>query len=235
MVNQSIYLDLFSANLATTIKNGLRLVHFVGLALGLGAATLLDFMFIRFFVRDRISVESWNIIEFFSKVINLGLALLWITGLGFVIHYFNWDPGKLDNEKIWAKFAIVCLLTLNGIFIHSVVLPRIRAQVGRTLFAGMSRIQRSAFLTSGAISVTSWYVPVFLASSSQLNFTVPATTLLLSYALLLVTAIVGMHWVMGYVAPPEAGRPRPFALTFKVSGIEISARRVRAAPVRLRN
>ena len=187
---------------------GLRFVHFIGLALGLGAATLLDLMLVRFFVRGTISSESWKIVHFFSKIVNVGLLVLWVTGIGFVVHYAFFDPVKLMNEKIWAKLAIVLVLSVNGLFIHAIVLPRIRAQIGNTLLAGMSRFQRSAFLTSGAISATSWYVPVILGAFPQLNFSVPATTILVTYALLLIAAIVAMHAIMALIEPSRAGTER---------------------------
>lgn len=200
-MDQSVYLHLLSADPVVTAKMGLRFVHFIGLALGLGAATLLDLMLVRFFVRGTISSESWKIVHFFSKIVNVGLLVLWVTGIGFVVHYAFFDPSKLMNEKIWAKLAIVLVLSVNGMFIHAIVLPRIRAQIGNTLLAGMSRFQRSAFLVSGAISATSWYVPVILGAFPQLNFSVPATTILVTYALLLVVAIVAMHAVMALIEP----------------------------------
>jgi hypothetical protein len=204
-MDQSVYLHLLSADPVATAKTGLRFVHFIGLALGLGAATLLDLMLVRFFVRETISSESWKIVHFFSRIVNIGLVVLWVTGIGFIVHYGLFDPAKLMNEKIWAKLAIVLVLSLNGIFIHAIVLPRIKAQIGKTLLAGMSRFQRSAFLISGAISATSWYVPVILGAFPQLNFSVPATTILLTYSLLLVLAIVAMHAVMALIEPSGTG------------------------------
>lgn len=183
-MDQSIYLQLFLADPAGVLKSALRFVHFIGLALGLGAATLLDLMLLRFFVRRNVTKEILGVFHFSTKVVNLGLVLLWITGLAFIVHYAVFDPPKLLNGKIWAKLAIVIVLTLNGIFIHAFVLPRLNAQVGKLLFAGMSLRQKIAFQTSGAISVTSWYVPAALGAFPQLNFAVPPETILISYLLL---------------------------------------------------
>ena len=204
-MDQLVYVHLLSADPVVTAKTGLRFVHFIGLALGLGAATLLDLMLVRFFVREKISSENLKIFHFFSRIVNIGLVVLWVTGIGFVLHYAFFDPVKLMNEKIWAKLAIVFVLSVNGIFIHAIVLPRIKAQVGKTLLAGMSRFQRSAFLISGAISATSWYVPVILGAFPQLNFAVPATTILMTYGLLLILAIVAMHAVMALIEPSRTG------------------------------
>ncbi|MGL4488719.1 MAG: hypothetical protein ACRCU5_04660, partial [Rhizobiaceae bacterium] len=192
-MNLGLYLQLFSAEPVATAKAVLRFVHFIGLALGLGAATLLDLMLLRFFVREPISMPHWKLVHFSASIVNFGLLVLWATGVGFIVHYALFDPDKLMNQKIWAKLSIVFVLTVNGVFIHSVILPRIKAQLGRTLFDGMSRFQKSVFLISGGISATSWYVPVVLGAFPQLNFTVPATTILLTYGVLLGCVIVVMH------------------------------------------
>jgi hypothetical protein len=192
-MNLAIYFQLLSAEPVVAAKTTLRFVHFIGLALGLGAATLLDLMLLRFFVREPISHQNWKLVHFSANIVNVGLMLLWASGIGFIVHYALFDPAKLMNQKIWAKLAIVFVLTMNGLFIHAVILPRIKAQLGRTLFDGMSQFQKSVFLISGGISVTSWYVPVVLGAFPQLNFAVPATTILLTYGMLLGVVIVMMH------------------------------------------
>lgn len=200
-MDMSIYMQLLTADPVVTAKTTLRFMHFIGLALGLGAATLLDLTLLRFFVPGTITNENWKLVHFSANVVNFGLIVLWISGIGFIVHYSLFDPVKLTNEKIWAKFAIVGVLSVNGAFIHTVILPRIRAQVGKTLFAGMSRFQRSTFLVSGAISATSWYVPVVLGAFPQLNFSVPATTILLTYAVLLGLIAAVMHVVVPLIDP----------------------------------
>jgi hypothetical protein len=186
-------LETFVRRAGSDSKTALRFVHFIGLALGLGAATLLDLMLLRFFVREPISRQQWKLVHFSAGIVNVGLMLLWASGIGFIVHYALFDPNKLMNEKIWAKLAIVFVLTMNGLFIHSVILPRIRAQLGKTLFDGMSQFQKSVFLVCGGISVTSWYAPVALGAFPQLNFAVPATTILLTYGMLLGIVSVLMH------------------------------------------
>ena len=99
------------------------------------------------------------------------------------------DPAKITNPKVWAKMAIVGMLTLNGVFIHRAVLPLIRRGIGRTLFNGMSTAQRGVLLASGVVSGTSWYVPLLLGATPQLNFVVPAWAILAAYSALLAGGI----------------------------------------------
>jgi hypothetical protein len=94
----------------------------------------------------------------------------------------------------------VCILTLNGAFIHRTVLPLIRNRLGRNLFDGLRPGQRSLLLATGAVSATSWYVPLILGAVPQLNF-LPALPILLAYVLLLSVAIVATHGLARVVLP----------------------------------
>ena len=183
-------IDTLRLDPVTSVKTGLRIMHFIGLALGLGAATVLDLMILKFFLKGKVTTDQWNIFHFGSRIVNAGLVLLWITGLGFLAYYGAFDPIRLGNEKVWAKMTIVLILTINGMFLHAVVLPKVKAQIGRSLLEGMSMGQRSLFFASGALSATSWYVPLLLGAMPQLNFVVPMTTILLAYALLLTLALL---------------------------------------------
>lgn len=203
----SILLHAFGADFVLAARTMLRFVHFIGLALGLGGATVLDLMLVRFFISDRITPEKWIIFRFVSTLVNIGLLLLWLTGLGFMLHYALFDPVKLTNDKVWAKLAIVWVLSVNGLFIHAVVLPRIEQQIGRRLFSSMGTWQRRALLASGAVSAVSWYVPVALGALVQFNFTVPASAILTVYAMVLGLAVVAVNVVV-QAYPGVAGRLR---------------------------
>jgi hypothetical protein len=211
---------ILSPEAAMAVKSGLRVLHFLGLVLGLGAATLLDLIFLRFLATRQVSPEHFQIVEFSSKVVSFGLVLLWISGLGFLLHYGAFDPAKLGNEKVWAKMAIVGILTLNGVFIHRAVLPVVHRNIGRSLFDGLGRRQRSLLLVSGVVSGTSWYVPLLLGSIPQLNFVVPAWIILATYGGLLTAGILLTHGVAHIALPREVtgtvpaadGRPTPVHL-----------------------
>ncbi len=185
-------------------KAGLRTIHFVGLALGLGAAMLLDLIILRFLATREVSADHCRVVEFTAKVVAVGLALLWISGLGFLLHYGIFDPAKLGNQKIWAKMAIVGILTLNGVFIHCSVLPLVRRNIDRGLFEGLGAGQRALMLTSGAVSATSWYVPMLLGTFLQLDFVVPAWIILAAYGVLLMGAILATQGIARMILPRVA-------------------------------
>jgi hypothetical protein len=205
------FLQLLSSDPASWIRTGLRVVHFCGLVLGVGAATLLDLIIARFVLMRHISKDHVHVIEFSSKVVTVGLGLLWVSGIGFLIHYGFFEPVKLQNPKIWAKIAIVAVLSINGFLVHHFVLPRIRIQVGKRLLDDLSHSHCSLLLLAGTVSAISWYVPLLLGAIPQLNVVVPAEAILLSYALILIainTALQGViiFFLYGYSMPVISNR-----------------------------
>lgn len=168
------------------VRTGLRVVHLCGLVLGVGSATLLDLIIARFILMRGISHEHVYVVDFSSKIVTIGLSLLWISGIGFLIHYGVFEPAKLQNPKIWAKIAIVVVLSINGLLVHYFVLPRIRNQVGKRLLEGLSPFDCSLVLLAGTVSAISWYVPLILGAIPQLNYVVSAEAILGSYALLVI-------------------------------------------------
>jgi hypothetical protein len=169
------------------IRTALRLVHFAGIILGIGAATLLDLIVFRFVLSRRIEDNSIRIIIFSSYVIMTGLALLWVSGLGFFVYYYFFDPTKIANPKLVAKIVIVGVLTLNAILVHSVCLPEIKRQTGLYLLEGLTRLQSILLVAVGTISAISWYVPLLLGIVPQFNNTIPSEVILAVYAILIVS------------------------------------------------
>jgi len=121
--------------------------------------------------------------------IGIGLALVWLSGIGFLLNYYFYNPVGLANPKVWAKVSIVAVLTLNGVFVHKAILPLIKRNVGRALFDGVSPAMEGVFLASGAVSATSWYVPLVLGALPEINYVVSAQTILAIYAGILSVAI----------------------------------------------
>lgn len=194
------------------IRTALRVIHFGGLVLGLGAATLLDLIIARFILLRGISSEHVYVVDFSSKVVTIGLGLLWVSGIGFLVHYGFFEPAKLQNPKVWAKIAIVAVLSVNGLLVHYFVLPRIRNQVGKRLLDGLSPSDVSLVLLTGTVSVISWYVPLLLGAVPQLNYVVPAEMILSGYALLLIAVNILIHCAIvffgGYSIPVASDQGR---------------------------
>lgn len=186
----------------------IRIFHFIGLSMGLGAATLLDLMIIRFFLGREMTQQTWEMFVFFSDLVGVGLKLLWVTGLGFLLFYWLNDPVKLENEKIWAKIVIVGILTLNGWFIHRTVLPFMYRQIGRTMLDGVPFRKKILFVTTGMISFVSWYGPLIIANLPHLNFQVPMLQILIVYGVVLAAVLATAHLLLFGTQIATAGRNR---------------------------
>ncbi|WP_232628999.1 hypothetical protein [Methylobacterium sp. Leaf118] len=165
-------------------------LHLIGLCLGLGGATMLDFWILRWMRWGGLPPEIARTFLFVSKVVSVGIALLWISGLGFLALYAIEAPEKLSNPKLVAKIVIVLALTVNGLLIHALVLPRVLRDVSRPMFEGVSHISTVIFLVSGAVSGVSWYAAFALGLMRELNGRASGG-LLLSLWLLGVVAAAG--------------------------------------------
>ena len=154
-------------------------LHLIGLSFGLGGATMLDFWILRWMRWGSLPPEIARIFLFVSKVVTVGLGLLWLSGLGFLAVYAVESPEKLANPKLWAKLVVVLALTVNGLLIHAVVLPGVLRDIGRPMLDGVSGVRTGIFLVSGAVSGVSWYAAFALGLMREINGVIP-TGLLLS-------------------------------------------------------
>jgi hypothetical protein len=182
----------------------LRLLHFAGLVLGLGGAVFLDLTLGRV-AKAGLTLDHVDMVEWIGRFVALGLAVLWLSGLGFLALYQVADPQKLANPKIYAKMVIVAILTANGIVIHLAVLPRLRQRIDRPLMADLRPRLRLLFAVTSAVSLVSWTTPVVLGAAPQLNVIVPFAAILTVYAALLVAATALAFTLFG-------GQPAPKAL-----------------------
>ncbi|WP_157182213.1 hypothetical protein [Methylobacterium sp. WSM2598] len=195
-------------------------IHLVGLCLGFGAAAMMDFWLLRWMRWGGMPPEIERMIRFMAKVVTVGLALLWLSGLGFLAIYAVESPEKLFNPKMWAKVSVVIVLTLNGVVIHHWVLPRVLTDVRRPILEDLSPVSARAFLFSGAVSAVSWSFAFALGILREFNGVVPVQLLLGLWlggvaAASLATGILWGHWrragLLGrapFLPPLEtAGRP----------------------------
>ncbi|TIM67503.1 MAG: hypothetical protein E5Y52_11400 [Mesorhizobium sp.] len=190
---------------ASYVRTALRLTHFAGLVLGLGGAVFLDLILCRH-RRTAITAEIVANVEWISRFVAGGLAMLWISGIGFLLLYQATEPDKVQNPKIWAKIIIVAILTLNGLAIHRLVLPFLRERIGSPLLSGLQPTKRTALIACGAISGVSWTIPVVLGAAPQLNFVVPCSVILAAYLVVLAQA-----FLFGTIAMRERREPAPLS------------------------
>ena len=142
------------------IKTFLLMFHLVAISIGFGSATLLDIWVAKKYLLDKaIGKDDFAIVSYASRIVALGLGLAWISGGLYLLHLQSGGALIVQNPKFLFKVWVVCMLTLNGMFIHTVIIPHMRRRIGVQLFDRTPPRKRALFLISGAISLASWYCP----------------------------------------------------------------------------
>ncbi|MEM9576894.1 MAG: hypothetical protein AAF999_07755 [Pseudomonadota bacterium] len=190
-------------------RNVLWVVHFVGLAVGVGAATILDLVILRLFMVGRITRQNCDLMRVCSRIVIVGLGLLWCSGMGLLALHAIADPDKLTNDRVWAKMAIVLILTINALLVHTRILPFLIHQTGKTPLQDLSLIRRHVYLTSGVVSVVSWNAPVVIANLTHLSFEVPMLQILQVYVMVLVGMLTLSHMTFAARSPRTKARSKP--------------------------
>ena len=97
-------------------------------------------------------------------------------------------PEYLTNGKLWAKIAIVVLLTINGVFVHNRVLPVLKEKVGSRLFEFASKREILLLTLVGSVSFVSWTTPFILGKATELNYVTPIWVILAAYSVAVIVA-----------------------------------------------
>jgi uncharacterized membrane protein len=146
--------------------------HLLGVALGLGAATVSDLFFFRFLKDYKISHFEASVLRSLSDVIWFGLGLLVLTGLGL---FLTAPDAYLASAKFITKMIIVGVIIVNGAFLNLYITPLLTAisfQKKHKHHDGeLGRIRHHAF-AMGAISAVSWYSAFVLGMFRSIPFTV---------------------------------------------------------------
>lgn len=123
-----------------------------------------------------------------ADIMFAALVVLWVTGLALVIVGYLDNPQQyLMNPKLWAKFTVVSILTLNGLLLHYFSFPRV---VSHTGLLGRSPLEQCLIAATGAISSTSWLFACFLGIARPWNYTAQYQFVMLVYAALVIGAVI---------------------------------------------
>lgn len=147
----------------------LVLGHVLALALGLGSALLADWIVIRKLAFGTVSQQAAGQLIDLSHAVSAGLVLIWITGALLVADNALAAPASIMNQKLWAKLAVVTVLTLNAVLLHRIVMPMVRRRVGQPLFEAAFDWRPMASTLLGAVSAVSWMCAAYLGIARELN------------------------------------------------------------------
>lgn len=116
------------------------------------------------------------------------LILLWITGLALVILGQMNNPAYLLNQKLWAKFTVVSILTLNGLLLHSYSFPLVSSSKG---LLGLRKSGQLFVLVTAVISLVSWLFACYLGIARHWNNVAPFSYVMTVYTVLLCISMIG--------------------------------------------
>lgn len=164
-------------------------LHVLGMALGLGGATITDVLFFRFLRDFRVSEKENEVFRILSQMLWFALIVIILSGIGLFLP----DSERLLNSpKFLVKMLVVAVIIVNGAILNILVAPN----MVKICFGGpheheageLHHLRRLAYAL-GAVSLVSWYSAFILGllPASPLPF----FPLLGAYALLVVLGIVG--------------------------------------------
>lgn len=146
-----------------------------------------------------------------AEVMFIALVVLWISGLALVLLGYLENPQQyLMNEKLWAKFTVVSLLTLNGIALHYFSFPRV---ISRRGLLGLPTFEQILVTLTGALSSVSWLFACYLGIARNWNYTVDYSFVMFIYSGLLVCAFIVAGEVLRAMRKAE---PEPPMLTEQI-------------------
>jgi hypothetical protein len=176
------------------INSFLILGHIVGTAIGVGGATVTDMLFFRSIRDGKISHDEYLTLKLLSKIIMTGFIILVLSGLGFfALLYLNTGSLAGMPDRMSAKLYVVAIIFLNSRVLAYKVLPLIKRSIGKEI---QPILEKNSFLvlTSGGLSIISWYSTVLLGSWREIPF---STIQILGIYLSLVLVVCGTANIIG--------------------------------------
>lgn len=175
----------------------LLIIHLIGMAFGIGASVVGDYIMMRAVLKNKITEAQVEQFKIIGTVVTVGLCLLLLSGIGFLTSYIINSPELLANPKLWAKLTIVVILAFNGTLLHQIVIPFLETRTDGAFLTNRVRGKSHIMMTTGAVSVTSWYSVLLLGAWSSLNFEFSYTAIFGTYCIVLLLAIITANGMVG--------------------------------------
>lgn len=165
-------------------QQALLSVHLFAFAIAIAQVIRLDLAWLRTRDLDASGFDKG------VRVVMISLLVLWATGLALIGLSVGFDRQALaERPKLVAKLIVVSVLTLNGVALHAIALPRL--DQGRPLLAW----------SLGAISSVSWTAAALIGSARHVAPALQLADYLAGYGSLLVMALA-CAWTLAGASPP---------------------------------
>lgn len=147
------------------IKTLLVYAHLISACVAIGILLMQDIALAKWQGRP-MDEESNSLLKRNAGIVTYALAILWVTGLAIVVLGQLDNPAYLMNQKLWAKFTVVSVLTINGLFLHFYSFPRLASAGG---FIGNKTSHQIFVLITAVISLVSWLYACYLGIARPWN------------------------------------------------------------------
>lgn len=160
------------------MKTFLVYIHLIAACIAVGILLIQDLALSK--LRGRpMGAEAIDDLQKSGGIVFVALVVLWITGLGLVVQGYLDNPAYLMNQKLWAKFTVVSILTLNGLFLHYYSFPKLVSAKG---FIGQGLSEQLVVLVTAVVSGVSWLYACYLGIARPWNNVAPYTYVMVIYA-----------------------------------------------------
>ncbi len=161
-------------------------VHLIAACVAVGILLMQDLVLAKTGGKP-LSVYNIKELKRAAGIISLALGVLWVSGLTLVLIGYLDNPEYLTNQKIWAKFTVVAVLTINGIVLHHFSFPRVASSRG---VLGLGRIEKALVVVTGCVSTVSWLFACYLGIARGWNYTLEYSFIMFIYLGLIGTACI---------------------------------------------
>ncbi|MCJ7800058.1 MAG: hypothetical protein MUP33_09950 [Polaromonas sp.] len=166
-------------------------IHLIACCVAIGLVLTSDIAMIKQLLKgDSAGLSDHRHVESLQNTVSLALAALWVTGTAVIAMDVSAKGlGYFANPKIQAKIALVVLLTMNGVLLHTTVLPLMR-KAGSLL--NLAPSQRLLALFAGTLSGVTWFYAAFIGVARPLAWKYSLVELLAAYPVLMAGGLGAM-------------------------------------------
>jgi len=202
----------------------LTFFHILGVALGVGGATVSDLLFFRAITDRRISKDEFAMLHTLGYVLWAGLIILFLSGVGFVTSQLivAGSSSYLSSAWFWAKMTIVFTLFCNALVMHMKVFPFMTAHLDQELTYQKVKDKMILLSMTGVVSIVSWYSAMALGVTRGLDFSY--FFIVNAYVMVLLVGILVAYILFNVSVFPPKRIPSPNPQT-KISSVHKSQSR----------
>ena len=168
------------------LKTLLVYIHLIAACLALGVLLIQDIALAKWRggVMDADAIAN---LQRNSGLVTLALVVLWVSGLAIVVIGYLDNPAYLQNQKLWGKYTVVSILTLNGLLLHYYSFNVLTSTRG---FIGASRTAQLVVLVTAVVSLVSWLYSCYLGIARPWNNVAPYSYVMMVYSIVLTGALI---------------------------------------------